>query len=135
MSVAYGILCLPFPSQAAKKPIALLFTSAATVTPLYKALSTDFHKTVDFYAARDSKVGEEAMKAFGVEKVPALVVLDGDKVSKYEGASRRDEDEDGPRNDTANQSRCAQAPSSTTLFTRSSSLWRAVRRLNLRPGA
>lgn len=56
------------------------------MTPLYKALSTDFHKTIDFYAARDSKIGEETMKAFGVEKVPALVILDGEKVTKYEGA-------------------------------------------------
>lgn len=87
--------CLPFliadpaPSrdvaQAATKPVSLLFTSAATVTPLYKALSTDFHKTIDFYAARDSKVGDEAMKEFGVEKVPALVILEGEKISKYEG--------------------------------------------------
>lgn len=47
------------------------------------------------------------MKAFGVEKVPALVVLDGDKVAKYEGASRRDDD--GPRNDTADVSQSPQA--------------------------
>ena len=63
-----------------------MFTSAATVTPLYKALSTDFHKTMDFYAARDTKVGPEAMKEFGVEKVPALVVLDGAKTVIYDGA-------------------------------------------------
>jgi len=25
------------------------------------------------------------MKAFGVEKVPALIILDGEKVTKYEG--------------------------------------------------
>lgn len=74
-------------SQSEAKPISLLFTSAALVTPLYKALSTDFHKTVDFFAARDSKVGKEAMAAFGVDKVPALIVLRGDKVDKYEGTS------------------------------------------------
>lgn len=77
-------------TQAAQKPVSLLFTSAALVTPLYKALSTDLHKEIDFYAARDAKVGAEAMKAFGVEKVPALVVLDGDKIDKYEGALKYD---------------------------------------------
>lgn len=73
-------------AQSAEKPISLLFTSAALVTPLYKALSTDFYKTVDFYAARESKIGKETMAAFGVDKVPALVVLRGDKVDKYDGA-------------------------------------------------
>ena len=65
--------------------MALLFTSSATVTPLYKALSTEFHRTLDFYAARSAKIGEEGMKAFGVEKMPGLVLLDGDQVHKYEG--------------------------------------------------
>lgn len=40
---------------------------------------------MDFYAARDNKVGQETMAKFGVDKVPALVVLDGDKVNKYDG--------------------------------------------------
>ncbi|KAK4704907.1 hypothetical protein P7C70_g1300, partial [Phenoliferia sp. Uapishka_3] len=73
-------------AKASKKPVALLFTSAATVTPLYKALSTDFHRTIDFYAARDTKVGLEAMKEFGVEKVPSLVVLDQSGTKIYQGA-------------------------------------------------
>lgn len=73
------------PTQAASKPVSLLFTSAGKVTPLYKALSTDFHRSIDFYAARDTKVGEEAMKSFGVDKTPALLVLHGDEVSKYDG--------------------------------------------------
>ncbi|GAA5968707.1 hypothetical protein JCM11641_000703 [Rhodosporidiobolus odoratus] len=76
--------------KAKSKPISLLFTSAGKVTPLYKALSTDFYRSLDFYAARDSKVGQEAMKAFGVEKTPALLVIDGDKISQYEGALKYD---------------------------------------------
>ncbi|KAI5476454.1 protein disulfide-isomerase A6 [Pseudohyphozyma bogoriensis] len=64
---------------------ALLFTSAKTTTPLYKALSTDFHKTIDFHAARDATVGEEGMRAFGVTKVPALVLLKGEEVIRYDG--------------------------------------------------
>ncbi|GAA6053102.1 hypothetical protein JCM3770_000385 [Rhodotorula araucariae] len=76
--------------QAAKKPISLLFTSAGKVTPLYKALSTDFHRGIDFYAARDAKVGMEAMAAFGVDKTPALLVLDGEKVNKYDGPLKYD---------------------------------------------
>ncbi|GAA5982103.1 hypothetical protein JCM10908_004743 [Rhodotorula pacifica] len=72
------------------KPISLLFTSATKVTPLYKALSTDFYRQMDFYAARDSKVGQEVLGKFGVEKVPALVVLHGDKVEKYEGPLKYD---------------------------------------------
>ncbi|GAA5825513.1 hypothetical protein JCM11251_000267 [Rhodosporidiobolus azoricus] len=77
-------------AKASKKPISLLFTSAGKVTPLYKALSTDFHRSLDFYAARDSKVGEEAYKAFGVEKLPALVILDGEKVQQYDGPLKYD---------------------------------------------
>ncbi|SCZ99451.1 BZ3500_MvSof-1268-A1-R1_Chr3-1g06017 [Microbotryum saponariae] len=73
-------------AKAQDKPISLLFTAAASVTPMYKALSADFHKTLDFYAAREAKVGKEAMALFGVDKVPALLVLDGDKVTKYDGA-------------------------------------------------
>lgn len=75
--------------QALKKPISLLFTSAAVVTPLYKALSSDFHKTLDFYAAREVKVGVEAMEAFGVKKTPAVVVLYGDEITVYEGEQSR----------------------------------------------
>lgn len=71
--------------KSMKKPITLLFTSATLVTPLYKALSTDFHKKIDFYAARETKVGAEAMKAFGVEKVPAIVVIHENTIEKYEG--------------------------------------------------
>jgi hypothetical protein len=72
--------------QATSKPVSLLFTSAGKVTPLYKALSTDFRRTIDFFAARDAKVGEDAYKAFGVETLPALLVIDGSEVKKYEGA-------------------------------------------------
>ncbi|GAA5997749.1 uncharacterized protein JCM10292_006787 [Rhodotorula paludigena] len=76
--------------KAATKPVSLLFTSAGKVTPLYKALSTDFYRGIDFYAARDSKVGEEAMKAFGVDKTPALLVLHGGEVTKYDGPLKYD---------------------------------------------
>ncbi|KDE07500.1 hypothetical protein MVLG_02175 [Microbotryum lychnidis-dioicae p1A1 Lamole] len=77
-------------AKAQDKPISLLFTAAASVTPMYKALSADFHKTLDFYAAREAKVGKEAMALFGVDKVPALLVLDGDKVTKYDGPLKYD---------------------------------------------
>ncbi|KAM0787584.1 hypothetical protein ACM66B_003654 [Microbotryomycetes sp. NB124-2] len=77
-------------AKSAKKPIALLFTSAASVTPLYKALSTEFHKQIDFYAARDSKVGQETLQSFGVDKVPALLVLHGEEVTNYKGALKYD---------------------------------------------
>ncbi|GAA5874584.1 hypothetical protein JCM3774_004653 [Rhodotorula dairenensis] len=76
--------------KAQSKPVSLLFTSATKVTPLYKALSTDFYRTMDFYAARDSKVGQETMDKFGVDKVPALVVLHGDEVKKYDGPLKYD---------------------------------------------
>ncbi|BGP07721.1 hypothetical protein JCM10049v2_003561 [Rhodotorula toruloides] len=77
-------------AEAASKPVSLLFTSAGKVTPLYKALSTDSHRSIDFYAARDTKVGEGAMKSFGVEKTPALLVLHGGEVSKYDGPLKYD---------------------------------------------
>ncbi|GAA5910842.1 uncharacterized protein JCM6883_000333 [Sporobolomyces salmoneus] len=78
-------------SKASKKPISLLFTSAGKVTPLYKALSTDFHQSLDFYAARDTKIGPEGLEVFGVEKLPSLLVLKGgDQVEKYEGPIKYD---------------------------------------------
>ncbi|KWU46213.1 thioredoxin-domain-containing protein [Rhodotorula sp. JG-1b] len=76
--------------KAKSKPVSLLFTSASKVTPLYKALSTDFYRQMDFFAARDSKVGQETMSTFGVDKVPALVVLHGDEVAKYDGPLKYD---------------------------------------------
>ncbi|GAA5870721.1 hypothetical protein JCM1840_006784 [Sporobolomyces johnsonii] len=77
--------------EASTKPVSLLFTSAGKVTPLYKALSTDFHRSIDFYAARDTKVGEQAMRAFGVDKTPALLVLSGEgEVKRYDGPLKYD---------------------------------------------
>ncbi|GAA6062131.1 hypothetical protein JCM10212_003166 [Sporobolomyces blumeae] len=79
------------PRTAASKPVSLLFTSAGKVTPLYKALSSDFFRSIDFYAARDVKVGQDAMDKFGVDKVPTLLVLTGpDQVEKYEGLLKYD---------------------------------------------
>ncbi|GEM07541.1 hypothetical protein Rt10032_c03g1558 [Rhodotorula toruloides] len=72
------------------RPSLLQLESCRKVTPLYKALSTDFHRSIDFYAARDTKVGEEAMKGFGVEKTPALLVLHGGDVSMYDGPLKYD---------------------------------------------
>ncbi|GAA5981857.1 hypothetical protein JCM5350_005750 [Sporobolomyces pararoseus] len=78
-------------AKATKKPISLLFTAAGKVTPLYKALSTDFHKSIDFYAARDTKVGPEGLAVFGIEKLPALLILKGgDEIEKYEGPLKYD---------------------------------------------
>ncbi|GAA6027589.1 hypothetical protein JCM8097_007938 [Rhodosporidiobolus ruineniae] len=77
-------------AKSDKKPVSLLFTSAGKVTPLYKALSTDFHRSLDFYAARDEKIGKAAMEAFGVEKTPALLVIQGGEVQKYEGPLKYD---------------------------------------------
>lgn len=77
----------PNAAQAKTKPVSLLFTSASKVTPLYKALSTDFYRKMDFYAARDSKVGQDALASFGVDKVPALIVLKGEEMHKYDGGS------------------------------------------------
>lgn len=77
--------------RTATKPVALLFTSAALVTPLYKALSADLHKSIDFWAAREGKVGREAMGEFGVGEVPGLVVVRGEEVVKYEGKLKFEE--------------------------------------------
>ena len=54
---------------------------------MYKSLSSSFHKSIDFYAAKESTVGIEAMNKFGISKSPALVVLRGDEVTVYEGRS------------------------------------------------
>jgi len=132
------------PTQAATKPISLLFTSAGKVTPLYKALSTDFYRALDFYAARDEKVGHEAMRAFGVDKTPALLVLSGgDEVVKYDGASLSSCSPSPLKGDRAltlpslplssSSSRTRQARSSTTSCARSSS--RSRRRARRRAAA
>lgn len=74
-------------AQSAAKPIALLFTKAAKVTPMFKSLSTSFHKTIDFYAARETVVGAEAMAKFGATQVPTLVAVQDGEVTVYSGAS------------------------------------------------
>ena len=52
---------------------------------MYKSLSSSFHRSIDFYAAKESTVGIDAMEKYGVKKSPALVVLRGDEVTIYEG--------------------------------------------------
>lgn len=69
----------------ATKPISLLFTNAKAVTAMYKSLSSSFHRSLDFYAAKESTIGLEAMEKYGIKKSPALVVLRGDEVIIYEG--------------------------------------------------
>jgi hypothetical protein len=54
---------------------------------MYKALSTTFHKSMDFFAAKEATVGKDAMETFGVRKVPSLVVLKDGAVIIYDGQS------------------------------------------------
>jgi len=58
------------------RPISLLFTSRGTPSPLYKALSTDFRKTIDFYFVVDKKGEyEEVRKSLQVPKGDAGLVV------------------------------------------------------------
>ena len=40
---------------------------------------------MDFYAAKESTVGVEAMEKYGVKKSPTLVVLKGEEAIIYDG--------------------------------------------------
>lgn len=55
---------------------------------MYKSLSSSFHKKIDFYAAKESTIGEAAMAEFGVKKVPSLVVIKAGVVALYDGTFR-----------------------------------------------
>lgn len=57
---------------------------------MYKALSSTFHRSIDFYAAREATVGKEVMTKFGVQTLPSLVILQGDESILYPGTSRND---------------------------------------------
>ena len=57
------------------KPIAILFSSSVTATPLYKALSVVFKKTMDLYVVKDSSAFEAAKQKLGVNKIPGLLAM------------------------------------------------------------
>lgn len=64
---------------------AILFTPKGTTSALYKALAIDFHGSIEFAQVRDKET--DALKEFGVEKFPTLIVLPGGTAAGkvYEG--------------------------------------------------
>lgn len=86
----------PFPSfpssssvhtlQVPKKPIVFLVTDKIATSSLYKALSTDFHKTFTFYTVKDDPEFDPIKKNFGITKTPSLILWRGeDQVEIYGG--------------------------------------------------
>ncbi|KAF8469628.1 hypothetical protein BDZ91DRAFT_720606 [Kalaharituber pfeilii] len=69
---------------------AILFTPKGTTSGLYRALAIDFLDSVEFAQIRDKE--EEAVRLFGVEKFPTLIILPGgDAPGKvYEGEMKKD---------------------------------------------
>jgi hypothetical protein len=56
-------------------PIAVLITSSAQVTPLYKGLSAEFRNKMTLYAIKDSADLADLKARFSVAKAPSLLVF------------------------------------------------------------
>lgn len=69
---------------------AILFTPKGTTSALYKALAIDFLGSMEFAQVRDKET--DALKQFGIEKVPSLVILPGGSApgKVYEGAMKHE---------------------------------------------
>lgn len=69
-----------------KKPIVLLLTDKITPPTLYKALSADHRKDFSFYSIKDDPEFADVKKAYGVSKIPSLLLWKGgDDVEIYGG--------------------------------------------------
>jgi len=77
-------------AKSSSRPAAVLFTSSGRITPLFKALSSDYHRDIDFYAARDLKVGQETLDKYEVKELPTLLVMTGGAIQRYDGKLRYD---------------------------------------------
>lgn len=72
--------------QVPKKPIVILLTDKITPPTLYKALSADHHKDFSFYSIKDDPEFAAVKEAYGLKKVPSLVLWKGgDDVEIYGG--------------------------------------------------
>ncbi len=69
---------------------AVLFTNKGTTSPLFRALAVDFLDGISFAQIRDKE--QEAVKTFGVEKFPTLILLPGgDKEAiVYDGEMKKE---------------------------------------------
>merc|ERR1711939_626911 len=73
-------------SKVPKKPVVFLLTDKIATSSLYKALSTDFHKTYSFYTVKDDAEFDPIKKNFGITKVPSLILWKGeDQVEIFGG--------------------------------------------------
>lgn len=73
-------------SQVPTKPIVLLLTDKITPPTLYKALSADHRKDFTFYSIKDDPEFADVKKAYGISRVPSLLLWKGgDDVEIYGG--------------------------------------------------
>ena len=62
-------------------------TDKITPPTLYKALSTDHRKDFSFYSIKDDAEFKDVKKAYGISKIPSLILWKGgDDVEIYGGA-------------------------------------------------
>lgn len=72
--------------QPPKKPVILLLTDKITPPTLYKALSADYHRDFTFYSIKDDPEFKEVKEAYGLKKVPSLILWKGgEEVEIYDG--------------------------------------------------
>jgi protein disulfide-isomerase A6 len=70
------------------KPLAILLSTSSLPKPLYKALSTDLHESLDFHILRDTRAATDIKARLGLDastKPPMLVVWQDGNAERYEG--------------------------------------------------
>lgn len=59
------------------KPVVFLVTDKLSTPSIFKALSTEFHNTFQFYTIKDSPEFQEAKESFGITKTPSVLLWRG----------------------------------------------------------
>lgn len=77
-------------SNSDGRSAAILFTKSSVVTPLFKALTSEFHNDMDLYAVKDGKDFSDIKSELGVTTIPSIVIVRNGKGSLYDGALKFD---------------------------------------------
>ena len=67
------------------RPAVILFTKSPNLTPLYKALTSDFHNELDLYAIKDSDALVDVKHRLGVKTVPSVVIVEKGEARLHDG--------------------------------------------------
>ncbi|KAL7009935.1 hypothetical protein EMMF5_000844 [Cystobasidiomycetes sp. EMM_F5] len=73
-------------SRVPKKPLVFLFTEKSSTPTLYKAISSEWHDSFQFYTIKDDPQFDSLKDAFGIKKTPTLLLWKGqESVEIYSG--------------------------------------------------